>query len=55
MTDIITSPSQLPSISEMGEAESNFIQINAQRQVQGDNFRQGVIDYSFSLAGEFLP
>lgn len=53
--EIITSPTQLPSISEMGAAESNYIQVNAQRQVQGDNFRQGVIDYSFSLAGKILP
>ena len=51
MTELITSPSQLPSISEMGEAESNIIQINAARQVNGDNFRAGVIDFSWSLAG----
>jgi hypothetical protein len=48
---MISSPTQLPSISEMGSAESNYIQVNAQRQVAADNFRQGVIDYSFSLAG----
>jgi hypothetical protein len=35
----------------MGEAESNYIQVNAQRQISDTNFRQGVIDYSFSLAG----
>ena len=48
---IITSPTQLPSISEMGDCESNYIQVNAQRQITGTNFNAGVIDFSFSLAG----
>lgn len=51
MTELIASPTQLPSISEMGSAEANYIQVNAQRQINGSNFRQGVIDYAFSLAG----
>jgi hypothetical protein len=51
MTDIITSTTQLPSISELGEVDANYIQINAQRQVQGPSFTAGVIDYAFSLAG----
>jgi len=51
MTEMITSASSLPSISDMGESETNTLQINSQRQINGSNFRQGVIDYSFSLAG----